>query len=372
MRRTLRPAAILAGLVVLVLALAVASAADPPLPGKAAMVLAPRFFPGWQARDVCHPFVVVEAPGRYRMYYSGSGAEQCNESVWDQRMTGCVTSADAIDWRFPDTYEPVLAPTRWREGELLEPEALAARFDSVEAIGACVIRDGGGWKCWYAGWSGGTEHLGGGLTRKVGFRIGLATSPDGLAWTKAAGAAGAGAVLGLGGPGEPDAKGASGPHVIVRGGTCLMWYEGFDGDRWTLLHATSPDGLSWTRRGPVLGPAAPGGLDELGRRNPLVLERKGRRELWYQGRSRSSPAFHVLRAVSPDGLVWTAAPGEVVLHPDPPVSGDEEVLAGSAIVLEGGAVRVFFARQVTTTRTAASGGAINERSFHIYSEVVDP
>jgi len=58
----------------------------------------------------------------------------------------------------------------------------------------------------------------------------------------------------------------------------------------------------------------------------------------------------------------------------PAVPAGGRVLASSGR-LDGGRsipANVFFARQVTTTRTSPSGGAINKRSFHIYSEVVDP
>jgi hypothetical protein len=350
--------------------MAAASAADPPPPGRAVLVLSPRFFPGWQARDVCHPFVVQEAPGRYRMYYSGSGAEGCNESVWDQWVTGCVESSDTLTWRFPDNYEPVLFARKFREGEWLDPEDLASRFDSAYAAGACIIRDSEGWKAWYTGWNGRTEHGGGGITKKVEFRIGLAASPDGRTWTKVPGSAGAGAVLGPGEPGRPDSRGVAHPHAIEEGGRYRMWYEGYDGDTWKLLHAESRDGRSWTKRGLALD-FANGELDERGQRNPLVLRRKGRYELWYQGQSRSAPNFHVLRAVGTDGLSWTRAGGEVTLHPDPPISGDEQVLVDSAIVLANGAVQVFFARQLTAVRTLRFG-TVNDRNFHIYTEILDP
>jgi hypothetical protein len=356
------------------LVMAASLAADPPPPGKAVRILSPRFFPGWQARDVCHPFVVLEAPGRYRMYYSGSGAEQHNESVWDQWVTGYVTSTDTIAWKFPESYEQVLFARKLMEGDALQPEELASQFDSVYAIGACIIREGPEWKVWYTGWNGRTEHIGGGLTKKIEFRIGHATSPDGMAWVKAAGSAGAGAVLGLGEPGQPDSKGAAHPHVIEDSGTYRMWYEGTDGNAWRLLHATSADGRAWTKRGVALDLGPGGSLDERGLRNPLVLQRKGRYELWYQGQSRQGRlpvSFHILRAVSGDGVTWTKIDGEVALHPEPPISGDEQVLVDSATVLPGGAVQVFFARQLTTSR-AVTYGTVTDRNYHIYTEVVDP
>jgi hypothetical protein len=355
----------------LLFAAAAVAAADLPPPGAAVKILSPRFFPGWQAQNVCHPFVVVESPGRYRMYYSGSAAEQRNESVWDQWVTGCVTSTDTLTWRFPENYEQALFARKLMEGDVLDPEDMASQFDSVWAVGACILRDGLVWKTWYTGWNGRTERAEGGLTRKTEFRIGHATSPDGRVWHKAAGSAGAGAVLGPGKAGEPDCAGAAHPHVLKEGETYRMWYEGFDGNAWRLLYATSSDGRAWTKGGVALDLGESGGLDERGLRNPLVFTRKGCNELWYQGQSRSAPTFRVLRAVGADGLRWAKAGGEVALHPAPPISGDQEVLVDSALVLPSGAVQVFFARELTSTRSLTFGAVI-DRSYHIYTEVVDP
>lgn len=343
-----------------------------PPPGTAVPILSPRFFPGWQSQNVCYPFVIRdESDGLYRMYYAGSGSEQFNDSVWDVWATGVVTSADTITWRYPDSYEAVLLGRRFMEGDVVEVGDAASSFDAIWAIGACVIKDGAGFKAWHTGWDGQTEHLGGGITNKVGFRIGYATSPDGNVWTKVAGAHGRGAVLGLGAAGEPDAKAAAHPHVLKAGGGYRMWYEGYDGTAWRILYATSGNGVDWTKQGVVLEPGESGALDELGVRNPVVFVRKGLHELWYQGQSRSAPRYHVMRAVSPDGMIWTRVPGEIVLHPDPPVSGSERILVDSVIVLPDESVQVFFAKEVSTTRHLACG-SITNRSFHIYTEVVNP
>jgi hypothetical protein len=150
-----------------------------------------------------------------------------------------------------------------------------------------------------------------------------------------------------------------------------MWYEAFDGRQWRIAAGRSSDGRTWTREGVALEPGGAGAPDELGARDPVVVKRGGRWELWYQGRSRAAPLFHVLRARSDDGLRWTKLPGEVALHHDPPLRAEEAVHVDSVLVRPDGSCHVFFARQKTLSRRAAWGEA-RTRSFHVYSEVVDP
>lgn len=356
------------------LALAAAAAAQEaraPADAAAVEVLAPRFFPTWQARNVAFPFVLFDpAARRYRMYYAGSGAAQINDSAWDQWMTGLATSRDGRTWSFPEDYEPVLPAWRFADGEVVEP-VRRERFDAMAAFGVSVVRDGPRHLMWYTGWNGDDEPAGDGRARPVHYRIGHAVSDDGVRWTKRPGQAGAGAVLGLGGEGSPDSRAAGQPFVLRRGAEYRMWYEAFDGHAWRICAARSSDGLAWTRAGVVLEPGGAGALDELGARNPVVIARRGRWELWYQGRSRSAPAFHVLRATSADGLTWRKQPGEVALRLRPPLRGDESLHADSVLVRADGSCHVFFARQKTMRRRAAWGEAVSP-SFHVYTQVVDP
>ncbi len=347
-------------------------AALPPM-GTSAKILKPTFFPGWQCHNVCYPFVIPEpGTGRYRMYYAGSATEQINDSFADQWVTGYVTSAaDTTAWTYPINYEQVLFARRFMEGDVVDRDETASVFDSIYAIGACLMVEGSTWKVWYTGWNGQTEPTGPGTCKKINFRIGYATSPDGIRWTKVADSAGAGAVLGLGQAGEADSKGAAHPHVMKISGAYRMWYEGYDGTTWRLMAATSSDGQAWTKQGVVLNPGGAGSLDERGLRNPLVLSRKGSYELWYQGQSAAAPNYHVLRATSPDASTWTKATGEVTLHPDTALTGDESILVDSAIVQPDGKVQVFFAKQTTSSRTATYG-TLTRRSYCIYTEVVNP
>jgi hypothetical protein len=359
------------GVPLLVTILTAAAGAAPPAPGSAVRILPPRYFPGWQAQNVCYPFVLTEPGGSYRMYYAGSGSEQWNDSVADQWVIGYVTSTDTQSWVFPENYEQVLFARKFMEGDLTDPDELAGVFDSMHATGTCVLREVGTYKAWYTGWNGQFEHAGGGSSKKVNFRIGYATSPDGVHWTKVAGSAGGGASLGLGAAGSQDVKGVAHPHVLKIGATYRMWYEGYDGTTWRLFSATSPDGVAWTKQGLVLSTGNSDSLDQMGLRNPMVLTRNGKHELWYQGQRSSAPNYHILRATSTDAVTFTKVSGEVTLHPSPAISNDEMILVDSAIVLPDNSVQVFFARQETVTRTATYA-TLSRKHFNIYTEVVNP
>jgi hypothetical protein len=336
----------------------------------------------WEAYNVFYPFVIYDSSTqRYKMFYTGSGAAQSNESVWDLWQIGIAESTDGVSWvRRQDDYEPVIYSTQFAEGDVINPEEQSQIFDSVWAFGGCALKDGGLYKMWYTGWNTDTEYTPDGKSNKINFRIGHAVSQDGKKWTKIPGNGGAGSVLGLGSPGSYDSKGVGQPFVIKLADGYHMWYEGYDGNAWRIFHATSFDGLVWMKQGIVIDTGPPGSLDELGARNPVVIYRRGQYELWYQGQSRSSPNYHTLRAVSTDGINWTKQPGEVELHPYAPPDNNlnwnaydpsAQLHVDSVIVNSDGSCRVYFAKQLTALQQTRYG-MIEQRRFYIYSEVVNP
>ncbi|HNB54977.1 MAG TPA: hypothetical protein PK530_23710, partial [Anaerolineales bacterium] len=103
-----------------------------------------------------------------------------------------------------------------------------------------IVQDGGTYKMWFTG----IELNGPG-------RIGYATSPDGITWTKSP----SNPVLDVGAPGEWDENGLEAPFVIQESPTSYkMWYSGFGGC--AIGYATSSDGINWTKYAgnPVLTP----------------------------------------------------------------------------------------------------------------------
>ena len=341
-------------------------------PPSARLVLAPTNFPGWQTHNVTFPLVLRDpARGLWRMYYTGSATDQVGDGAWDLWSTGVVTSRDLARWSYPDDYEPVLVGQRWQEGDLADLSGRERPFDAILAAATSVLRDGAQWRAWYTAWSGDERPLGPGRVEPAHFRIGHATSTDGLVWTKRPGRAEGGSALGLGAAGAIDAVSAAHPTVVKAGAVHHLWYEAYDGRTWRIAHAHSADGSSWTKDGAVLEPGAEGALDAQGVRHPVVRRTAAGYELWYQGRSASAPAFHVLRARSTDGLTWTKEAPEVALHPDPPLKGDERIHVGSLLARPDGSLLVFFAKETAVARRA-TWGTLVDRTTAIYSETVRP
>ena len=358
------------------------SAAQIRLPADSGVrILSPRFFPGWQAQNVACPFVFYDSTARhYKMYYAGSSSTQVNESIWDQWVTGVVTSADALHWQYPDSYEPVLFARKFMQGEVVDPQEQAARFDAVFAIDAFVLKEGSIYKCWYTGWNGEFIQMGNGLSKKINRRIGYATSNDGYNWTKVKGDAGAASVLGPGSSGAADAYGAEDPFVIKENGIYRMWYTGYDGNTRRILYATSADGMKWERKGIALNTGGNGQADQLSAASPVVIKRNGQYELWYQGEGTASPTFHVMRAISRDGISWKKS-GEVMLHPALPApswpwtslstTGSEKTAIGNILVHPDQSCQLFYARQFTGERKETYG-LINAPLSFIYTERINP
>ena len=345
------------------------------------LILSPHFFPGWQAQHVTHPFVMYEGTrGGYRMYYAGSSSTQVNESLWDQWVTGVVTSQDAVNWKYPENYEQVLFATKLMEGDVVDPEDQAKIFDSVFATDAIVLKDGSLYKCWYTGWNGETRDTGGGVSDKINFRIGYATSADGISWEEVKGSGGAGSVLGLGAKGESDEFGVEDPYILKEDGTFKMWYVGYDGKNRRIHYAVSTDGVSWTKKGVAVDPGRRGQPDALGACSPVVVRRSGKYELWYQGEGSGTQAFRVMRATSADGKTWEKK-GEVILHPDVPepsgpwrslsFTGKEKIAIGNIIVQPDNSCLIFYAKEFTASRKATYGNLTAPISY-IFTERVAP
>ena len=195
------------------------------------------------------PGAVVWDGALYHMWYVGGTSASPTQ-------TGYATSPDGVSWT-PYGGNPVLTgdPGGW---------------DAAQADIHAVIADGGIYRAWYHGcaaagsWS----------------RIGYATSPDGVTWSKYAD----NPVLWPLGYGW-DGYGLDGPEVVFDG-TYHMWYKGYGGSVVQIGHAWSPDGIHWVRQpahAPVLGPGPAGAWDSGGADLPQVVLVGDTAHMWYTG-----------------------------------------------------------------------------------------
>jgi sucrose-6-phosphate hydrolase SacC (GH32 family) len=259
--------------------------------------------------NVLHPFVLAE-PGRYRLW------------AGDGRAIVILESADAVRWKKAKT--PALPP------------GARGRWDDDAVSAPCVVEDRAlapgharRHRLYYTGRAG--ERFG----------IGLAFSKDGKRFQRHQ--AQSGLVLA---PAEPEAA-VSDPHVVHHDGLWHLWYgsTGADGGM-AIAHATSTDGIEWTRRGRVIEGASAWERQQQPARvgRPSVVYAQGRFEMFYDADLDTSAgtASGVGFAWSADGQEWEREPG-VVFSGDFSPPEPQGILTGTAIAVDGGRYLLYYA-----------------------------
>lgn len=263
---------------------------------------------------------MLEDEGVLKMWYSGQNGDTASTALY---QIGLATSTDdGLTWtREPSN--PVLA-------------ASASGWDNMIAWRPFVLRDGDTLRMWYVG-SDGYNTAG----------VGYATSTDGgITWEKYSGNP---VLLGLYGgwdwfiiygifvthP-EPDEyrlwySAFGNPDYLYRIGL-----------------ATSEDGINWTRYGaPVLRPSEdPESFDELGVWDPFIVWEDDRYRMWYGGAHEEDERYRIGSATSPDGITWTkeTGPGDYGCELDVggPGRWDGHILLSPQIFVEGDSYKMFF------------------------------
>lgn len=176
-----------------------------------------------------------------------------------------------------------------------------------------VLRDGDGYKLYYTGYDG----------TPTGRRmLGLATSPDGVAWTRH--------------PGNPLLPDLWVEDVMVAkdGDRYLMFAEG-EGDRAHLL--ASADGVTWEPLGRLDVRLADGrSIPDGPYGTPAALKDGARWLLFYERSDRG-----VWLAASADLTVWTNVRDEPVLTPGP-AAYDRDMIALNQVVRHGGRYYAYY------------------------------
>jgi len=156
------------------------------------------------AGGIMDPCVVRVAEDRFHLYYCGGGRiTKDGKQVWEFNAY-MATSEDGIRWQKRPT--PVL------------PLGPKGSWDAQSHAGPCVLKLDDGFHLWYLG--SGTYH------GKTAWRIGHATSPDGLSWTKS----GNEPVLDVGKPGDWDGGTFMSFDIVFRDGKLLFWYAAAPGE----------------------------------------------------------------------------------------------------------------------------------------------
>jgi hypothetical protein len=165
----------------------------------------------------------------------------------------------------------------------------AGEWDDAGVSLGPVLFDGTSYHMWYLGNDG-----------TIGWRTGYATSDDGITWTKDA----SNPVLEAGSAGSWDDSRAAAWSVILIEATYHMWYTGGDGSANRIGHATSLNGIDWTKdaNNPVLDVGSTGSWDDFHVWTPAVVFDNTIYQMWYTGYDGSKGQIGY--ATSMDGISW--------------------------------------------------------------------
>jgi predicted GH43/DUF377 family glycosyl hydrolase len=153
-------------------------------------------------------------------------------------------------------------------------------------------------------------------------------------------------VLGSDGPDSWDAMGAIMPTVVKTDAGYFMYYAGTSTADYSIGVATSEDGLSWTKYldNPIFGP---GGEAHPWRRyavnSPMALHVDGRIQLWFSGRQEETGNIGIGLAESLDGLTFSEVSANPVFAADPANADWEgEAVAHPSVLLRDGVYEMWY------------------------------
>jgi len=257
-----------------------------------------------------YPSVLKEG-NTYRMWYAGWGKFNGKEG-W---RIFYATSPDGVNWTKHGMVLDTGAPGSWDDGMVGFP---------------FVFRDTDGTlKMLYAGRS----------TSLQIYQIGLATSTDGINWTRYSG----NPILQPGSSGAWDEKQVLDPSLVIDLDAppeerYKMWYNGYDrNDRIAIGLAISADGLNWTKYSgnPVITPGASGTWDDTPYLyTAFVLKEGSEYKMWYAA-IKIWQVGRIGLATSIDGKAWVKDPQNPVLVPGPAGSWDAYEVYGAHVISNG-------------------------------------
>lgn len=225
---------------------------------------------------------------------------------------GCALRHDASPSLGP-VFPPVLVAFDAHAGNPVFTAAGGDHWDAKIRERGWILREDDGYRMWYTGYDG----TGAGVKM-----LGLATSPDGLNWTRH----GANPIY--------REHWVEDMMVVRHAGALYMFAEG-RGDRAHLL--TSKDGIHWTRQGRLDVRYADGRPLRAGPYGtPTAWVEDGTWYLFYERRDKG-----VWLATSKDRKVWTNVQDEPVLVPGPD-DYDRDLIALNQIVKHDGRYYAYY------------------------------
>ena len=259
----------------------------------------------WYSSAIGHPFL-LEVGQSYWLYFLGANTPTGPRSI------GRAVSTDLRNWTIGSA--PVLNGTagQWDEGGVTRPYVMQNPA-------------GGGYVMFYDG-----------NNATLGPRLGRATSPDGVTWTKAV----SNPVLTTTAAAWDSYMVGSVTRIAFAAGTWTMWYYGGSASSGAyerdLGVATSTNGIAWTKYGsnPVMQNNDP--FDSADMSYGSTVDFEGKLRMYYACNDGS--AYSICEADTTDGYSWTKV-GVVVPHAG---SGWDREAHDAAGIVVGGALVMFY------------------------------
>lgn len=291
---------------------------SPPAPQPGPAVFTKRPQPVWSGTYVAGDPCVIHDGSLYRMYYTSVDFIASVEHI----MIATAISSDGINWT-------KVNPT----GESISLDVSNSWDKFLET--SEVIKVGSQVWMWYSGYPAEASVIG---KTVANGEIGMAKSNDGISFTRI----GAGPVLTRGGSTSRDYNALYSPSVVFEGGLYYMLYTGWaiDDSPATpfigILGATSPDGVTWTKRAqPVLnGPDV--GLSWA----PTITEvdlTKGPDGLFYIFFSTDN-GLGMAKGPTPFGP-WDIRPTPILTKE---LSWESEKIIAPSVIIENGKIRLWY------------------------------
>jgi hypothetical protein len=255
------------------------------------------------------------------------------------RCAGLALTAAALAAQHGCSSQPAsITPLSWEKvpgpgpnGAVLGLDS-AGTFDEVGNFTISAFKEGATFKLYYGGADVGDCP---GINNSH-WRIGLATSDDGLHWTRVRGSQSKESIVDNGAPGEFDSYLTYRPYVLKDGTLYRMWYNGstkpfndchappgqspLANDR-RIGYAESPDGVNWTKKNDGPGPGGsvlklgdPGSFDAQQVGYVWVIKDTNDYKMYYSANDTSN-TWRVGLALSTDGRTWTKRPGKLRATP---------------------------------------------------------
>jgi|GEM_PF-1423967 len=283
----------------------------------------------WDDADVFSPYVIKDGD-EYMMWYSGN--DGTNNRI------GLATSSDGINW---NKYSGNNCGGTSGSGCVFD---LGSGFDSTWVYTPSVLKDGSTYRMWYGGRDGSN------------IEIGYATSTDGINWTRQNSG---NAVLSQGAAGSWDDLDVSYPRVIKEGTIYKMWFEGEQSAaNWRIGYATSSDGINWTKyddantadcgfseandNGCIVDLGGTGAIDERDMEEPNVIKINNQYYMPYTA-SDTSGNEKAAMMISDNGIDWNRVnDAAAILDFGTGGSWDDSIVTGPYIVYEGNQTKYYY------------------------------